>query len=70
MWAAGVVVESFPQIVARLSAMLERFLTTLDCIDAAFISDQMLLDELPLHSRLGKTRVGGIDSTTHVSGPP
>jgi len=56
----GRVVERFPQIVAHLSAMLERFLTTLDCVDVAFISDRML-DQLPLPSRLGKTRVGGID---------
>lgn len=56
----GRVVERFPQIVARLSGMLERFLTTLDCVDVAFISDQML-DQLPQASHLGKTRVGGID---------
>jgi hypothetical protein len=56
----GRVVDRFPQIVAQLSAMLERFLTTLDCVDVAFISDRML-DQLPLPSRLAKTRVGGID---------
>src|SRR5260370_39624151 len=56
----GRVVERFPQIVAQLSSMLERFLTTLDCVDVAFISDHTL-DQLPLPSRLGKTRVGGID---------
>ena len=56
----GRVVERFPHIVAQLSGMLERFLTTLDCVDVAFISDQTL-DQLPLPSRLGKTRVGGID---------
>ncbi len=56
----GRVVDRFPQIVARLRGMLERFMTTLDCVDAAFISDDML-DQLPLPSRLGKTRVGGVD---------
>jgi hypothetical protein len=56
----GRVVARFPSIVARLKGMLERFLTTLDCVDVAFISDQML-DQLPLPSRLGKTRLGGID---------
>ena len=56
----GRVVDRFPQIVAQLFGMLERFLSTLDCVDVAFISDQML-DQLPLPSRLGKTRVGGID---------
>jgi hypothetical protein len=56
----GRVVDRFPQIVARLRSMLERFMTTLHCVDAAFISDE-LLDQLPLPSRLGKTRVGGVD---------
>jgi hypothetical protein len=44
----------------RLKAMLERFLTTLDCVDVTFISDQTL-DQLPLPSEVGKTRVGGVD---------
>ncbi len=56
----GRMVERFPPIVARLKAMLEHFLTTLDCVDVAFISDQTL-DQLPLPSQVGKTRVGGID---------
>jgi hypothetical protein len=56
----GRVVARFPQIVARLHSMLERFMTTLDCVDAAFISDE-LLDQLPLPARLGKTRIGGVD---------
>jgi len=56
----GRVADRFPEIVARLRSMLERFMTTLDCVDAAFISDAML-DQLPLPSRLGKTRVGGVD---------
>ena len=56
----GRVVDRFPHIVVRLRSMLERFMTTLDCVDAAFISDE-LLDQLPLPSRLGKTRVGGVD---------
>jgi len=40
--------------------MLERFMTTLDCVDAAFISDQTL-DQQPLPAQVGKTRVGGVD---------
>jgi hypothetical protein len=56
----GRMIERFPDIVARLAAMLERFMTTLDCVDAAFISDQTL-DQLPLPSQVGKTRVGGVD---------
>ena len=50
----------FPQIVARLSCILERFLTTLDCVDVAFIGDETL-DRLPLPSRVGRIRVAGID---------
>jgi hypothetical protein len=56
----GRVIERFPEIVARLKAMLERFLTTLDCVHVAFISDQTL-DQLPLPSQVGKTTVGGVD---------
>jgi hypothetical protein len=54
------VLPRFPIIVARLTCILERFLTTLDCVDSAFISDQTL-DQLPLPSRVGKVRVGGVD---------
>jgi hypothetical protein len=50
----------FPLIVARLKGMIEQFLTMLDCVDAAYISDATL-DQLPLPSRVGKTRVGGVD---------
>ena len=56
----GRVVARFPQLVARLHSMLDRFRTTLDCVDAAFIDDQTL-DQLPLPARVGKTRVGGVD---------
>jgi hypothetical protein len=56
----GRVVARFPIIVVRLQEMLERFLTTLDCVDIAFISDQML-DQLPLPSQLGRTRISGVD---------
>jgi hypothetical protein len=56
----GRVLARFPEIITRLNGMLERFLTTLDCIDAAFIPDQTL-DQLPLPSQIGSTRVGGVD---------
>jgi hypothetical protein len=56
----GRMVERFPDVVVRLTAMLERFMTTLDCVDAAFISDDTL-DQLPQPSQVGKTRVGGVD---------
>jgi hypothetical protein len=53
-------VARFPKIVVRLQDMLERFLTTLDCVDVTFISDATL-DQLSLPSLVGKTRVGGVD---------
>jgi hypothetical protein len=54
------VIDRFCEIVDRLQAMLERFLTILDCVDAAFIPDHTL-DQLPLACQVGKTRVGGVD---------
>ncbi|HXP19448.1 MAG TPA: hypothetical protein VN840_07365 [Streptosporangiaceae bacterium] len=52
--------ENFPEIITRLAGMADRFATTLDCADISFIADGTL-DELPLPSRIGATRVGGID---------
>jgi len=52
--------EKFPTIVSLLKAILERFMTTLSCIDQCFIADDML-EQLPLPVRVGKTKVGGID---------
>jgi len=52
--------EKFPQIVERLKGVLERFMATLSCIDACFISDGTL-EQLPAPSLIGKTKVGGID---------
>jgi hypothetical protein len=56
----GRTLERFPQIVTRLAGMTDRFCTTLDCVDTGFLADGML-DQLPLPSRIGRTRVGGID---------
>ena len=52
--------ENFPEIITRLAGMAERFATTLDCADISFLPDGTL-DELPLPSRIGATRTGGID---------
>jgi hypothetical protein len=52
--------DNFPEIITRLAGITDRFATTLDCADTAFIADG-LLDDLPLPSRLGATRTGGID---------
>ncbi len=56
----GRVLDRFPDIVSRLAGMLERFCTTVDCVDVAFIPDR-ILDELPQPSMIGRTRVGGVD---------
>jgi hypothetical protein len=42
--------------------MAERFATTLDCADISFLPDGVL-DQLPLPSRIGAVRTGGIDLT-------
>ena len=56
----GRAIDKFPTIVAKLAGMLHRFCTMLDCVDVAFVPDGVL-DELPLPSQIGATRVGGID---------
>lgn len=56
----GRVLDKFPEIVGRLAGMLERFCTTLDCVDVAFIPDG-ILDELAQPAVIGTTRVGGVD---------
>ncbi|HEY5985404.1 MAG TPA: hypothetical protein VIV12_03320 [Streptosporangiaceae bacterium] len=64
----GRVLARFGEITTRLKAMLERFCTTLDCVDAAFIADQTL-KQLPLGSQIGSTRVGGVDLNSPASAP-
>jgi len=56
----GRVVARFPRLVARLHEMVDHFLTTLDCVDHAFVADDTL-EQLPAPAYLGQTRVGGID---------
>ena len=56
----GRMIEKFPEIVTRLAGMAERFATALDCVDTGFLGDG-ILDELPTGTRLGATRVGGVD---------
>lgn len=38
--------EKFPEIISRRSAMLDRFATALDCVDIGFIADHQILDRL------------------------
>ena len=52
--------DNFPHIHATLAGIAGRFATALDCADTAFIADG-LLDQLPLASRIGAVRAGGID---------
>jgi hypothetical protein len=56
----GRVIAKLPLIVARLKAILDRALRTLQWMDRAFVADATL-DQLPAPARLGKTHVGGID---------
>jgi hypothetical protein len=56
----GRVLEKFPEIVNRLAGMLDRFTSMLDCVDVGFLPDG-ILDQLPVASQIGATRVGGID---------
>jgi hypothetical protein len=56
----GRVLDNFSTIIGRLAGMVDRFTTTLDCVDVTYIGDQ-LLDQLPAPTQLGATRVGGID---------
>jgi len=52
--------EKFPEIVARLQSILERFMNALSCIDPCFIAEETL-EQLPAPAQVGKTKVGGID---------
>ena len=56
----GRTLDKFAQITTRLTAMVDRFTSMLDCVDVGFLPDG-ILDQLPAPSKLGETRVGGID---------
>jgi hypothetical protein len=56
----GRVLDRFPEIIGKLADMVDRFTTTLDCVDVGFLPEDTL-DQLPLPSQLGATRIGGID---------
>jgi hypothetical protein len=51
---------NFARLVAALKSSLKRLMDALSCIDQCFIADD-LLERLPAASRVGKTKVGGID---------
>jgi hypothetical protein len=50
----------FAEIVVRLRDILERFLNAVGCLDACFVADETL-ENLPLPTKVGRTKVGGID---------
>jgi len=53
-------IDRFPRIIALLKDILERFLKVLRGVDVSFIDDGRL-DTWPLASKVGQTRVGGLD---------
>src|SRR5450755_781870 len=59
----GRTLDKFAQITTRLTAIVDRFTTMLDCVDVGFLPDG-ILDQLPAPSKLAETRVGGIDLNT------
>jgi len=50
----------FGDIVVRLRGILERFLNAVGCLDTCFVADETL-ENLPLPTKVGQTKVGGID---------
>ncbi|HTT27551.1 MAG TPA: hypothetical protein VMG37_04015 [Solirubrobacteraceae bacterium] len=56
----GRTLDKFPQITSRLTAMVDRFTSMLDCVEVGFLPDG-ILDQLPAPSQIAATRVGGID---------
>jgi DNA-binding transcriptional ArsR family regulator len=52
-------IEHFPQVVAELKKILERFLSILQAVDVSFLDDPTW-ERWPLPSTVGRTRVGGI----------
>jgi hypothetical protein len=56
----GRTLDKFAHITSRLTAMVDRFTSMVDCIEVGFLPDGTL-DQLPTPSKLGQTRIGGID---------
>ncbi len=46
--------------ITRLTAMVDRFTSMLDCVDVGFLPDD-ILDQLPAPSQVAGTRIGGLD---------
>ena len=56
----GRTLDRFGQITTQLTAMVDRFMSMLDCVDIGFLP-QGILDQLPAPSQVAGTRIGGID---------
>jgi len=56
----GPVLSCFPDLVAHLQGMADRWLDTVGYLDRAFTADNTL-EQLPTPAQLGRTRIGGID---------
>jgi hypothetical protein len=56
----GRTLNKFPQITTRLTGMVDRFTSLLDCVEVGVLPDG-ILDQLPAPSQIAKTRVGGLD---------
>ena len=56
----GRTLDKFGQITTRLTAMVDRFMSMLDCVDVGFLPEG-ILDQLPVPSQVAGTRIGGID---------
>jgi len=56
----GCSLGKFTEVVQQLQQILERFLEVLSCMDQCFVG-ATTLEQLPLATQVGKTRVGGID---------
>ena len=56
----GRTLDKFAHITTRLTAMVDRFTSMLDCVDLGFLPDG-ILDQLPAPSQIAATRIGGLD---------
>jgi hypothetical protein len=54
----GRTLDKFAQITTRLTAMVDRFTSMLDCVDVGFLPDG-ILDQLPAPSQVAGTRISG-----------
>ena len=53
-------IDKFPQIIEKLKTVLDRFLSVINGVDVSFIDDQKL-DAWPQPSKVGHSRVGGLN---------